>query len=144
MYGGRAAPNVAITEFQKIRVGIIPDRLGLELRNELVAQLNIQGEPKSPRYDLKVTLEEQEQHLGIRKDATASRANLIIRAKYALIDDGVTVYNNSVQSIASYNILTAVYATLAAKKDAQSRGVREISNVMSTQLAAYFLGADAQ
>ncbi|OFX11487.1 MAG: hypothetical protein A2516_07070 [Alphaproteobacteria bacterium RIFOXYD12_FULL_60_8] len=142
LYGGRAAPNIAVSEFNKIKIDMIEDRAGQQLRNLLLLRLNPQGEPVNPAYYLEVTVSEAESQLGVRKDATASRANLTLTASYKLKGKDGDAYANEVKSVVSYNILTAVYATLAAKKDAQERGLVEISNMIRSQLGSYFTGRD--
>ena len=78
--------------------------------------------------------------LGIRKDETATRANLTMTAKFKLRDaqsKRILLRSRSV-SVSSYNILDALYATTVAENDAVKRGLRELADDIRLRLAVYF------
>ncbi len=49
-----------------------------------------------------------------------------------------SIYSATRSITVSYNILDSEYATLAAKKDARIRAVRELSEDIRTQLSVHF------
>ena len=78
LYGRQQSGADASTELNQIAVSPIPERLGQMLRIELTNELTPKGQPRAPAYVLDVRVSESKQDLAIRKDATATRANLII------------------------------------------------------------------
>ncbi|HET8727909.1 MAG TPA: LPS assembly lipoprotein LptE [Alphaproteobacteria bacterium] len=136
---GETQMGVVAAQFAETEVAVIPNRSGQILRNYLIEDLNPSGRPDDPAYVLNVGLNETFRDLAIRKDATATRANLIVSASYRLRNgDGEPLTSGSVQTITSYNILRDEFATLSAERDARDRALRQISEDISTRLALYF------
>lgn len=141
IYG--TAPGIAgetvAAELAQIRIAVIPNRTGQILRNYLIRSLNPDGRPDRPLYTLNVRVSEVEEDLGIRKDDTATRANLVVSANFRLVDrDGQPVTSGTVQTITSYNLLLDQFATLSAERDARDRALRQISEDIRTRLALHF------
>ena len=131
---GASAANLA-----EIRIAPIADRIGQQCRNLLLDKLTPRGPSPAPRYELQVTLTEVRQSLAVQKDTVATRANLIMRAKFKLVrveDDSVLMTNSAI-SANSYNILNEEFATLSAENDARVRAVRELSDTIRTRVAVY-------
>ena len=124
----------------QVRIAPIPDRIGQELHNLLRDRLNPRGQPRRPDYKLQITLSEQTEELGIRKDETATRANLKVFADFALFDARTNqeLLSGRSRSFNSYNILESHFATLFSESDARSRALREISDEIRNRLAVYF------
>ena len=111
-----------------------------QLHNHLLDSLNPFGRPQKARYQLEVTLTESKQELAVRKTALATRANLRFQATFSLRlrgTPGKAVFSGDSRIVASYNILTADYATLIAERNARERAVREISAEITNRLAAF-------
>ena len=87
---------------------------------------------------MEVGLTERIDELGIRKDATSSRANYVLTAQFYLRERGRRVFGDQVQSIVSYNILDDQYATVASQANAEDRAIRQVGEQMKTRLAVYF------
>ena len=116
----------------------IPDRQGMRMRQVLREELQPHGPSDHPLYDLDITLTTRVEELGVRKDATSSRANFILSASFYLSEGGKRVFGDRVQSTVGYNILDDQYATVSAQGDAQERAIREASNEIKTRLSVYF------
>ena len=128
-----------------LRVRSIPDRQGQRLRQILREKLATSG-AASP-YELDVKLSQQVQELGVRRDSTTSRANVIFTAALTVLESGQRVFTDNVQAIVSYNILDDQYATVASQSDAEDRALRMVGDDIKTRLAVYFdrrLTASAQ
>ena len=142
-----AAPGAKqlTTAEQLARIRILPleNREGQRLHNLLRDRLNPAGQPRKPAYTLALTLISTIQRLGIRKDETATRANLVLSASYVLRVAGSTavVTGGSLRSINSYNILDAFFATTIAEADALKRGLRVIADDIALRLAVHFAAA---
>ena len=126
-----------------IYVRPLPDRTGQQLHNLLLNRLNPRGQPRNPGYVLNVRLSESIRELGIRKDETATRANLRLEASFTLrrADTRQVLIKGRGLSVNSYNILQSQYATLTSENDARARGLRELSDFIQARLAAFFVQA---
>ncbi len=138
---GTDATGDAPGELATIKIKPIADRLGQQLRNNLLDLLNPRGRPAKPRYFLTVRLDQSTQRLAIEKDAFATRANLRLLAKFSLQepDNPEIVLSGKILVVSSYNILDSEFATLMAEKDAKTRAAREIAHDIRTRLAAFFV-----
>jgi LPS-assembly lipoprotein len=87
---------------------------------------------------LEVRLAQQIQELGVRKDSTTSRANLIFSAGLTVFENGQTIHSDGVQSVVSYNILDDQYATVTSQSDAEDRALRQVGDEIKTRLAIFF------
>ncbi len=126
-------------ELARVHIDRIEDRTGQQLRNALLLGFP-PGDPDAPAaWRLKVTLTESKQRLGVVKQDVATRANLTLTARYALEDaaEGRTATAGEVRSVNSYNILESPYATLAAERNARTRGVRQVADALTARLAAW-------
>jgi LPS-assembly lipoprotein len=130
----------ATDQFAQIRIAPLPDRIGQRMHNLLRDRLNPKGQPTSPDYQLEVHLREVIQELGIRKDETATRANLRLTARFALLDahTGARLLTGESRSVNSYNILQNQFATLFSEDDARKRSLREVSDDIRIRLGIYF------
>jgi len=137
MYGDN---NQIRTEMAAVEIALITDRTGQLLRNELLDQLTPTGIANKPRYLLSVHLTESKKNLAIRRDLTATRANLTITAQFKLTtwpSDELLLEGRS-RSLNSYNISTFNFATLSAENDARRRAARAVAEDIATRLAIYF------
>jgi LPS-assembly lipoprotein len=116
----------------------IADRDGVRLRQALRERMQPQGLSNAPRYALSVQLVSQVQELGVRRDATASHANLIYTARFSLTEGGRRIYGDTVQSIVSYNILDDQYATVTAVGNAGDRAIKQVGDEIKMRLAIFF------
>lgn len=139
LYGQQQASANASSALRQISVPPIPERLGQLLRIELTNQLTPNGQPRSPAYVLDVSLTESKRDLAVRKDATATRANLIITASFKLQDVQAekVLFDGKVRSVNSYNILDADFATLSAESDARRRAARDLATEIRSRLGVF-------
>jgi LPS-assembly lipoprotein len=116
------------------------DRLGQQMHNLLRQRLNPDGAPASPQYLLENNLTVSLARTGIQITEEATRARLIVRVSFRLLDAATrqVLYSGSEQSVNSYNVVDSQYATLSAEKDAGQRAVREMSDSIRIRLALYF------
>ena len=123
-----------------IRIGPLEDRIGQQMHNLLRDRLNPYGQPRDPVYRLNVAISEVRQELGIRKDETATRANLILSASFTLreLESDRVLLQGRTSSVNSFNILADQFATDFAESDARKRALREISDSIRVRLGIYF------
>lgn len=139
LYGRQANPEV-VPALADIKIDVIQDRVGQQLRNLLFSRLNPEGEPAKPKYILETKLHESQQSLAIQETEVATRANLNISAAYHLRDltTGATLYSSNSRATASYDLLQSEYANLAAAQDAERRSLQVIADDMTRRLSFYF------
>jgi LPS-assembly lipoprotein len=128
----------SVPEMAAIKVAAIEDRHGQHLRNELLDRLTPTGQPARSQYLLRVTSQESTTSLGIRKDATASRSNLVANASYTLEEGGRIITQGSASSSVSYDVLDAKFATTVAELNASKRAAQELADAITAHIASFF------
>ena len=125
-----------------IQIRIIADRPGQQLRTLLQTQFNPSARAVRSSYTLSVTVSDSVVQTLIRKDETATRANLTLTAEYQLsaLSSGELLVKGRTRSTNSFNILDSEFATLASEQDARNRAVRNIGAEIQSHLAIFFQG----
>lgn len=144
MYAPAGDRNV-LEDFAGIEIGVIEDRVGQQLRNELLDLLTPRGRPSIPRYVLGVELRERITSFAVQRSGLATRSDLQLSARYSLADvaTGKLVLARDTSVISSYNLLDSDYATLAAQEFARTRAVKQLAQDIRTRIALYFGRKDA-
>lgn len=140
LYGQRgiaAAPAVT-DSLTQVLIRPLADRQGQKLRQILREQLQPRGMAERPAYDLEIHLTNRIEEIGVRRDATSSRANFILTANFYLNEGASRLLSDRVQAIVSYNILDEQYATVASQADAENRAIRRVGEEIKARLAVYF------
>jgi LPS-assembly lipoprotein len=141
LYGSQGVRNGSVkADLSSVAISQISNRAGQILRNRLVDKMTPTGQPATPAYRLSVRLTESKVPLGIRKDETATRANMNQTALYMLQETAtnVVVDRGSVQSTTSYNIVDSDFGTIMAERDARKRGLEQIAETITLRVALYF------
>ena len=139
LYGRDGGQSVA-GELSLIQIAPINDRLGQQLRNNLLDALAPRGPgPGGSRYLLQVTLTEGISSLAVKKSAFATRANLQLSAQYSLqgIDGKTNLFSSTSRSVSSFNILGSEFATVMAERSARARALKGLGEEIRTQLAVF-------
>jgi LPS-assembly lipoprotein len=124
----------------QVEVAPIPDRVGQQVRNRLLDQLNPKGRAPRPRYRLEVDVAEEKVGLAVQSDDTVSRINLTLSARFTLhsVETRRPMLAGSTRTVAAYNITRSNYANLIAERDARGRAARILADEISTRLAVFF------
>ena len=127
-------------ELLSISVQNIKNRPGQILRNTLLNQLNPERERVITKYRLIVEIFESKSSLAYRRDMSATRTDLKVTANYLLKDikNGEILLKQEAKSIASFDVVESVYATLIAEKDVREKNLKVISNDIYTNLVFFF------
>lgn len=135
MYGRSSlSPQLA-----SIYVEPIPERDGFELRNRLIDLLQSDGQQAGKRYRLKIAVSESAQGIALQNDATITRYNQNLEARYTLTDAGGTVLTSGTQTaLSAYNVVESPYATLMAAQDSSKRAAMEMAERIQLDLGAWF------
>ena len=132
---GRSAAG----DLAEIRINAIPDRVGQQLRNELLDRLTPRGPAPRQLYALDIKVSESRSELDLRRDTTSTFAKLDLTADFRLIEiaTGKVVLSGQSKFASSYNLLRQTFANISAAEDARARGAREISDDLRLRLADF-------
>lgn len=134
LYGrsGTASAGLASVYVQPIE-----GALGQQVRNALLDHVGDSGVEK--RYTLRTQVDKTVGSQQIARDATTTRAEVVLTATYQLLDaDGSPVLNSTARSVAAYNLFDQQYAGTIAQRDAEERAARVMAQDIQTTIAAYF------
>ncbi len=145
LYGTAADGTSSFDDLETVQIDPLPDRVGQQLHNLLRDRINPRGQPREPRYVLRISLSERREALAIEEDETATRTNLRLSARFNLVelDSNAVVFKGFSNSINSYNIVESQFATYVSEQDARERALRELSEDIRLRLATYFSGLKA-
>lgn len=138
LYGQRSATHVE-DRLAQVSVGIIANRTGQLLRNELHNRLDPNNRAPAPLYRLEVELSESLENLALRRDATVTRAKVTTVAQYRLTrlgsDDAIAA--GSVRSVNSYDILPTEkeFSTRTAEQEARQRATSDLASQIAVRLS---------
>ncbi|MEI9990275.1 MAG: LPS assembly lipoprotein LptE [Rhizomicrobium sp.] len=150
LYGGM---NGAMsTTLSTIYVEPVPDRIGYELRNQMIDLLDGPGTAGGAAYHLKLALTQTTQGVALQSDPNSSsitRYNDTLKVTYTLTDTaGKTVTSGTETGLSAYNVLPtglliplspqANYGTLAAQQDADKRAAQDIAERIRLDLNVFF------
>lgn len=126
--GGQAIGPVQVTQ--------IDGKAGHVLKRELDRILAVEDSASAPMI-LEITLSEQVTQLGIRRDESATRAELRLIANYVLTpppNQGQAM-RGSVFTVVNYDIPTAAFGEIAAQDDARERAAETMAQRFRAELA---------
>lgn len=143
LYGETATSAGITADLESVSVDPMRSQIGVELRNHLIDRLTPTGHPGSSRYRLAINIEETRLGAAIRLDASITRYNYRLTAKYQLIDaqTGDILFTGSSFSDVPYDVVESQFATVYSRFDAESRAAEAVSEDIKIRLALFF---DAQ
>jgi LPS-assembly lipoprotein len=144
LYGSTmAGPGVADT-LSVVYVEPIADRVGYQLRNDLLDLFNATGRAEDAAYRLKLSLNEEEQAVALQTNTNITRYNYTLRAHYELIPKGSTeaATKGELTTLTAYNVAAApyLYATVTAERDAKERAASDLAERIRIAVAVYLRG----
>ena len=145
LYGRYGANPGAQRIFSSIYVQPIDaERAGYQLRNSLIDLLEASASPANAIYRLDVDLREARQGVAVQPNASITRYNYTLLARYKLIDakSGKVITKGTQSTLSAYNVLpssaTSSYGTQSAREDAQKRAADDIAQRIRLDLGVYF------
>jgi LPS-assembly lipoprotein len=140
LYGDNGATAQTAGKLAVIYVDPIPDnKLGYELRNELIDLFDASGDPSKNVYRLRVTINTRSEGVAIQNDAAITRYNDTLTVTYSLTDANHQVITHGTETgLSAYNVVTSPYATLTAQQSADKNAAVDIAYRIRTDLAVYF------
>ncbi len=143
MYGELGAQkDVSVTAaLNDIYIANIPEWEGQYLRNELIDRMYKGGAPADPHYTLKLKpVKERITDLDITKTADATRAQLRLESKMALVDNttGKAVLSRDLLALTSFNVLEGRFTTRVSERAARENALNDLARQVELQLTLYF------
>ena len=134
------ASGATVPQMAAISIPAPPDRLHQLLRNELLDRLNPTGQAVASRYVLTLKVTEARGAVLVTRTESVSRFNLTEALDYTLTDASTRtiLIPGTLNSTASYNVLRAEYANLAAEEDARVRAARDLADLLRARIALFF------
>ncbi len=124
-----------------IYVEPISDRVGYDLRNDLLDRLDATSSPQGSRYRLKLYLTELEEPVVFQPNTSITRYNYRLTAHYDLVarEGAEAVKSGDVTAFAAYNAAASpyLYSTVAAQRDAKARAANDIAERIRIELAVF-------
>lgn len=140
MYGDKGDTATAVN-YSSVEIDNIPDRSGQYLRNQLIDRLYLDGRPSGTVYALKIApLRTVTTNLGIRKDATSTRAMAEVGTTMQLVEktSGRVLLQRDVRATGGYNQLDNQFATIISRQSVSEHMLDEIADDIVTELGLYF------
>ena len=140
MYGDKSDAATA-ANYSNITIDPIPDRDGQYLRNQLIDRMYLDGRPGLTPYTLKVApVKTLTTNIGIRKDATSTRAMAEVDTTMQLIENntGKVLLQRDVRATGGYNLLDNQFATIVSRQSVDEHMLEELADDIVTEVGLYF------
>jgi len=139
LYGDTGTTAGTRDKLAAIYVDPIPNRLGYELRNQLIDLFDSSGRASHDSFRLHITVGQKSEGVALQNDAAITRYNDTLTIHYELTDrNGKLVTTGEESGISAYNVVASPYATLIAQRDADTRAAYDIAYRIRTDLAVFF------
>ena len=140
MYGQNAESPAVLQKLRAVSIDTIDDRLGQLVRNAIVDRVTPGGASANPLFLLKVNVIEEREDVGIRQDASITRANFRLSAQFSLVEinTDTVLITGTTWSQTAFDVVQQDFSTVTAELDAQQRLAEEIADEITTRMAVYF------
>lgn len=132
MHGEGSAARAVLGEIQ---FEVPTDRVGYHMRRMLERRL---GRPASdPPYLLVADIDISDSGLAITEDSSITRYVVRGRSRYAMTGpEGFRPVSGFVESVSAYSATGSLYATRAARRDAEERIAEDMADRIATRISA--------
>lgn len=94
-------------------------------------------------YDLSVHVDERAERLAVQIDATVTRYNYRLNAKYTLLDRaGGKEFKGAAEAVASFNIVSSQYSTLFAERAAREKAATSLAEAIERDILLQLASAE--
>lgn len=128
--GGKTSPQA---EFAAIYVVPMPDRIGQQLRNELLDKGFSADETGTDLVLAEMVATEFD--LGLAPDNTATRRQLTLTGRMLMTRDGEALIDRTIVARTTYNVLISQYGTTVSRDSAERQVIGDLVRQIETQVA---------
>lgn len=144
LYGSSSVGGANVTEkLAQVNVGKIPGRVGQQIRNELIFETTGGGHRLPPEYRLDIAVRQSVTSTLVRQDGDAASQVLNLTANFKLtrLSDNSVALQGTSYAKAGFNRFTSIYSNVRARRDAENRAAKTVSDDLKSRLSAYLGGA---
>ncbi len=141
LYGPTASGANLNDVMRTVDISTVPGRVGQRIRNELIFHQTGGGEAGNvTKYRLDIAVRESLLNTTVERtgDPKGQVYQLYTQFRLIRIADGQVVLEGHSNARAAFDKVNSVFADIRAKRDAEDRSARTISEAIRTRLAAYF------
>ena len=140
LYGTIGADPAAQQIFASIYVEpIAQERIGYDLRNDLMDLLRATDRAAGTAYRLHVDVTETREGVALQNDATITRYDIAFTAKYELTDAKLkSVLKGTETTLESFDVAQSPYSSLTGQEDAEKRAAQDIAEHIRIDLGVHF------
>jgi LPS-assembly lipoprotein len=140
LYGTIGADPAAQQIFASIYVEPIEqERIGYDLRNDLIDSLRATDRPQGTLYRLQVSVTETREGVALQNDATITRYDVVFTAKYELTDAKLkSVLKGTETTLESFDVAQSPYSSLTGQEDSEKRAAQDIAEHIRIDLGVHF------
>ena len=131
--------NYVTDQMAQIKIVVTGERLGQQIKNNLLDLLTPQGVPAKPKYYLYVNpVQENEYDQALRCDITDTLKRIDYKVNYHMTQNSKEVMKGNTVSFVSYDILDNPYSTVISRKKVQQDAAKIMANDIALRLGAFF------
>ena len=143
LYGSASVGGANVAEkLSEVEVGKIPGRVGQVIRNELIFDTTGGAGEQPAKYRLDIAIRESVTSTMVRQDGEAVSEVYNIDASFKLtrLDSKSVELEGKSYARAGYNRFRSIYSNVRARRSAEDRAARTISEDLKSRIAAYLAG----
>jgi LPS-assembly lipoprotein len=142
LYATRSDGSSVNQQLAEVGIEQQSTRVGQLVRNEIIKSTRPAGTHAPDRYFLKFETKSNAQTLVDTADTVHRRLAYNLSVKFQLIDSATSqpVFSGSAFSRVPYDRLSASFANVQARTNAEEQAARQIGEEIKTRLAAYLAG----
>ena len=131
-------PQSVAADLSAISIEDVNDRVGQQVRTNLIFGFTGGGKAAPPRYDLAMRVISREARLGFERDETAPAYSVTVTVTYELkeISTGKVILRSLNRGVASYDRSNQAFANQRARIDAEDRAAQSVADDIQLRLAA--------
>ena len=139
LYGPTASGEQLSDVMKTVDISTVPGRVGQRIRNELIFRTTGGGYAEKPKYRLDIALKESVMFTLVTRegDPQGSIYQLYSQFKLVRLEDNKVVLEGHSNARAAYDKVESVFNDIRAKRDAEDRASRTISEAIRTRVAAF-------
>ncbi len=138
LYGPAPSGNAVVAELAAISIPPVGDRVGQQLRNDLIFAFTGGSGAASPLYELRFSTAVTEQGLGIDPAGTSPVYAVRLLVRYTLVNLATNkpVTTGTALGVADYDRSNQAFANVRARRDAEDRAAASAADQMRLAISA--------
>jgi LPS-assembly lipoprotein len=115
------------------------ERIGYDLRNDLMDLLRASNRTTGTAYRLHVDVTETREGVALQNDATITRYDILFTAKYELTDAKLkSVLKGTESTLESFDVAQSPYSSLTGQESSEKRAAQDIAEHIRIDLGVHF------